>query len=130
MFFTCVLILLPFILHVFFVLDQLMLDLLFIFFISRLLNFGRSEGFVVTVVTQNLVVTFANSALRKILRIQKIVITITSKVPIAHVEGLILIQKLRSKLKWYNAAFVRTGFMRIILVSTLSERYATYHYLL
>lgn len=100
------------------------------FLSSRLLNFGRSEGFVVTVATQNLVVTSANSALRKILRIQKIVITITSKVPIAHVEGLILIQKLRCKLKWYNAAFVRTGFMRIILVWTLLKRYATYHYLL
>lgn len=97
---SCVLILLPpFISMFFFVLDQLMLGLLYIFFLPRLLNFGRSEGFVVTVATQNLVVTSANSALRKILRIQKIVITITSKVPIAHVEGLILIQKLRCKLK-------------------------------
>jgi hypothetical protein len=53
----------------------------------------------VIVATQSLVVTFANSALRKILRIQQILITITSKVPIAHVGGLILTQKLRSKLK-------------------------------
>ena len=82
---------------------RLMLHLFFLFIFPRLLNFGQRESFVVTVATQSLVATSASSALRKILRIQKIVITITLKVPIAHVEGLIQIQKLRSKLKWYNA---------------------------
>jgi hypothetical protein len=65
----------------------------------RLLSFGQRESFVVTVATQNLAVTCANFALIKILRIQKIHITTISKVPIAHVVGLILIQKPRSKLK-------------------------------
>lgn len=101
-----------------------------LFFSSRLLNFGQSGSFVVTVAIQSLVVIFANFALRKILRIYQILITITLKVPIAHAEGLILTQKLRSRLKWYNAVYVRTGFMRIILVLTLFKRYSTFNYLL
>ena len=106
------------------------LTFFFFSFLLRLLSFGQSGSFVVIVATQSLVVTFANFALRKILRIQQMLIIITSKVPIAHVGGLILTQKLRSKLKWYNAVYVRIGFMGIILVSTLLKRYSTFQYLL
>lgn len=68
-------------------------------FFYRLLNFGRSEIFVVTVATQSLEVTSANLALRKILKMQQILIIRTSRVPTAHAVGPILIQKPRSKLK-------------------------------
>lgn len=83
---------------------------------TRFWNFGRRETLGVTVEIQSLGSSSASLMLAKMLKIRRIHIITISKVHTAHVAGHILILMLKTNWRISNAASVRTGFMRSILV--------------
>lgn len=83
---------------------------------TRFWNFGRRETLGVTVEIQSSGNSSASLTLAKMLKTRRIHIITISKVHTAHVAGHILILMLKTNWRISNAASVRTGFTRSILV--------------